>query len=685
VIVAPDWCADVGKAFDPAAFIEGCRKARVADVEFYAKNALGHAFFPFRGRPCARDWVTPTRKLAARAGIGFRLYYNVGLDLAVAAEHPDWTCRDPQGNPRGYGRLGRWICLRSPWRDRVLDELAQLQEAVRPDGYWLDLFGTPNTYGEGSFDPARACHCERCREAWRARFGGELPAGSDDPAVRRAVYAFGQELRAESIRMALESLHALDPKLSLSYNHAGDFWDRVGVGDRGFNSRVTLNCMEAKPHAAQVFRAKALASQGKPFELMTYGCFHSMLPGLAKGTWVDWNLIPPAYLEVGGAATAAHGGRFIVGVNLPPDGTVRPGEFANLRRNFDALARREEWLEGLESVPDIAVVYDEHSEFLGRAAVPERSTVHEVRGLGEALLDGGMHYDVVRADGFDPSRYRAVVAGDWLCPDPAATAALRAFVEGGGLLLATNETSLWTAGGLRGERFAWADLLGVEAEGVSPHSAANFGALGKELGACGPGYPVLLAARALHVHATTARPLAHLMEPEAEVTDRTFLWSGPYNHPKTLTSRPFVTLNRVGKGFVAYLAGPVGRDILARNDPWLKAIVRAIVGRWSRGRALELEAPPGVMAVLSSKRAAPSARVLSLVNRYGGMIVGTGRAELDHPGLGPVRARLRLASLGGRPRRVRAIGAEGVKRTLTRTHLVVDVARIGHHALLLID
>jgi len=684
VILAPDWCADVGKNFDPPAFIEGCQRAHVADIEFYTKNALGHAFFPFRGRPCAGDWATETRELAREAGITFRIYYNVGLDNYMAEARPDWACVDADGTSRTFEKVWRWMCIRSPWREQVLADLCQIYEAIHPDGFWLDLFGTPNTYGRGSFDPADACHCSRCREAYRKRFGQELPKQSDDPTVRRALYEFSKELRAETIRTFLDKLHSLDSNLSLSYNHAGDFWDAMGVRDRKFNALATLHCMEAKPHAAQIFRAKALWSRGKPYEIMTFGSFQRMAPGSASGTWVDWNLIPPAYQEVSGAIASAHGGRFIIGVNLPPDGTVRSGEFENLVRNFAEIEKREAWLSGIESVPNIAVVYDPNSELIARASLPGRSALSEVRGLSEALLDANMHYDIVHAGEFDPLDYRVILCGDLFCPGAGLLRALREFVESGGLLVATNETSLWTADGKRAENFAWAELLGIRYEGESPHKAANYGMLNKEFRDVGE-YPILIAAPALHVATTSAVPLAELIHPEAEVTERTFLWSTAYNHPKHSSGKPLITVNRVGKGAAVYIAGPIGKEIEARNDPWLKSVIRDIVINHAKGLAVEVDAPPGVLVILGRKKRERRLHVLSLVNRYGGMVVGTRGRESDHPSVGPIRARVLLSALGRRPGRVLAIDAEGMKWTTTEIHVVIDIDRISHHAVICIE
>ena len=106
MVDTPEWVADPGKNFNPKEFVRMCRQAHVEVVEFKAKNAVGDAMFPFKGRTCPRDWVTETRALSREAGIQFIAYYNVGLDNRTAKVRPEWRCVDAQGKPEiAFGSL----------------------------------------------------------------------------------------------------------------------------------------------------------------------------------------------------------------------------------------------------------------------------------------------------------------------------------------------------------------------------------------------------------------------------------------------------------------------------------------------------------------------------------------------------------------------------------------------------
>ena len=226
MVDTPQWNSDNGRDWDARRYVDLCREARVQIIELKTKNAMGDAMFPFKDRPCPKDWTTETRRFAKNAGVRFIAYYNVGLDNWMAGKHPEWACIDPDGAKKLFASAFNWMCIRSPWRDVVLDELRQVQTAIQPDGIWFDLLGAPNGYGIGSFDPADACFCRYCRAAYREAHGVELPVHSDDPEVRLRVNRFGHAARIAMLRDACNLARSLNPAVWLGYNHAGPDDDR---------------------------------------------------------------------------------------------------------------------------------------------------------------------------------------------------------------------------------------------------------------------------------------------------------------------------------------------------------------------------------------------------------------------------------------------------------------------------
>lgn len=673
----PDWAADPGRHFDPGRYLRLCREAGVEVIEFKAKNAVGDAMFPFRERVCPRDWVTETRALAREAGIEFIAYYNVGLDNRMALRHPEWCCADPQGKPKIAFGAYNWMCLRSPWRRQVLDELRQMTEALRPEGVWFDLLGAPNAYGVGSYDPGQACFCRHCTAAYKTKFGEEQPVASQDPAMRMRANRFGHEARIAMLRDATDLLRSIDGKIELGHNGAG-VYDDLGGTPPSLRQRITYNSSEAKQHRLISFTAKTLWSLGKAYQVHTYGGFMRMEPGSVGGTWAAWNLIPAPYLKVTAAIISAHAGRLGLGVNPRPDGTVYDAEFQNVGRVFAEIGEREQWLAGLESVPNVALVYDPASE-LTLLPLPEtkgQPVRQETIGLHDALLDAGMHFDVVQAPQLQPERYRAVVLGNAVCPDAGLRESLARFVRGGGLLIATHETSLREQTGARRQDFAWAELLGVHFAGVSPYGEANYAWVGDELRGDAPAYPLLFRAPVLEVTCAAAKKLAELVYPEGHRGPNTFTdGETPYTHFQRFTGKPMVTINRLGEGAVIYITAPIGSEIAARRDPRLKRLLARSIALYARSLAIEVEAPPGIQAVYGRK---PGVSVVSLVNYYAGLATGT--EDRVMPEVGPVRLILRT----DRPRSVKFTGGSGMESAYRDGSLEVRIRSVGHHALLIL-
>lgn len=683
MVEMPEWAPNLGKHWDARRYIESCRAAGVEIVEQKTKNEHGQAIWPFRGRPCAHDWVTPTRTEARRAGIPYVAYYNLGLDNWMAKKRPEWCCRDASGNPMIAFGAYNWMCFRSSWRELVLDELRQVTEAIRPEAMWFDLLGTPNSYGPGSFNPAQACQCPHCRAAYKKTYGEDQPVATEDPELRWRLNRFGHQARIEMMRDALKLLRSIDPKIWLGSNGAG-FFDRLGGTPQDVKEYITFNSSEAKDHRGISFKAKSMWSLGKPYQIHSYGGFMRMEPGSAIGTWAAWNLIPSSYLALSVAVVNAHSGRLSVGVNPLPDGTFQSDELKNLAAGFHASRERAPYLVGLQSVPNIAVLYDAGSELCmarlpgARRGLPVQQ---ETMGLHHALLDAGMHFDVVNSDLFDGRGCRAVFLGDAVCPSPELLARLRAYVEGGGLLVATNETSLIGLNGKRLPDFAWSDFLGVRFKQDSPFAEANYCWAGDELRGSAPAYPMLFLTRVLEVECTTARPLAELVYPAAH-RGKDVMTDGetPYTHFGARTGKPLITVNNVGKGKVIYIAAPIGREILTRSETWLKDTIARIVKRYAAPLAIESRAPTGVQVVFGRRE---NAHVISLLNHYQGLAVGAwGSVE---PQVGPIQVDVDSSRLEPRPRAVKWIGAEGVRWCFSGQRLRIEVERIGRHAVLILS
>jgi len=298
-----------------------------------------------------------------------------------------------------------------------------------------------------------------------------------------------------------------------------------------------------------------------------------------------------------------------------------------------------------------------------------------------------MHFDIINSDRLQPEQYYVIAIGDAPCVSPDLGRRLHSFVAAGGLLIVTHETSLGDRNAQRLDNFAWADLLVVRFTGLSPYEEANFGWLGDELRGDSPAYPVLFRTRLLEVECTSARPLAELVYPAAHRTRDVFTdGETPYtNFRKQSSGKPLITVNHIGNGSVIYIAGPIGREIATREDPWLKQIVSTCIRNFATRLAIDVKAPPGIQIVLGHRGVAeggPWLHVLSLVNHYSGLDTAAGKNPI--PCVGPIRIRIPLDTLKTKPGFVHPIGVSNMKWNWSKDVLQVEMASVGHHGVLVI-
>ncbi|MCE5306761.1 MAG: hypothetical protein LLG20_03890, partial [Acidobacteriales bacterium] len=104
------------------------------------------------------------------------------------------------------------------------------------------------------------------------------------------------------------------------------------------------------------------------------------------------------------------------------------------------------------------------------------------------------------------------------------------------------------------------------------------------------------------------------------------------------------------------------------------------VRKYGPGLAVEVSAPPGIQVVFG-QRDAGATHVLSLVNLYTGLAASGGSIN---PQVGPVKVTIPLRVFVTRPKAVQAIDAQGMRWRAGQQALDIDIATVGHHAVLVI-
>ncbi len=123
-----------------------------------------------------RERSAPLRELfaiAGKEGLHTIAYYWHISDAQSAEKHPDWVCRDAQGNPQMH-RRGAYLDITGPHRNDVARALLQAAAA-----------GAEGFYFDHRHLPAGPCLGTRLESAYREKYGKAPPRRRDSPDYLR--------------------------------------------------------------------------------------------------------------------------------------------------------------------------------------------------------------------------------------------------------------------------------------------------------------------------------------------------------------------------------------------------------------------------------------------------------------------------------------------------------------------
>jgi hypothetical protein len=137
------------------------------------------------------------------------------------------------------------------------------------------------------------------------------------------------------------------------------------------------------------------------------------------------------------------------------------------RRYFNWLARHDRHFVNKRSIANLGVVIGQRTHLFYQP--PAQATPQQyMDGLYYALLEGRFLFDFVHEDDLAPEKlkkYSAVLLPNIALLSDRQCSQLRAYAEGGGSLLATLETSMYTENNERRTDFGLADVFGIHCAG----------------------------------------------------------------------------------------------------------------------------------------------------------------------------------------------------------------------------
>jgi hypothetical protein len=372
----------------------------------------------------------------------------------VQAAHPDWIAVDAEGRPRRHWASPEmWVtCGLGPYNiEFMTDVKKEIMSRYRPDAIFINRW-----------DGSGMCYCEHCRKNFQAASGRELPRTNDpqDPA-RRAYILWRQQRLFDLWRLWDAEVRKINPDSCVIPNTGGGAtstldMQRIGelaptlIADR--QARRGLTAPWANGKNGKEFRA---TMGRKPI----VGIFSVGVEEPYR--WKD-SVQNEAEIRLWVADGVANGLRpwftKFSGV-LHDRRWLKPVEDIYCR-----YARWEKYLRNECSLARVGLVYSQQTAWFCGAKVEDHAL-----GWYQALIEARIPFEMVHdrlLDAAHLSPLKTLILPDIAALSEAQCARLRAFVERGGGLIATYETSLYDEWGLKRSDFGLGDLFGVTFKGA---------------------------------------------------------------------------------------------------------------------------------------------------------------------------------------------------------------------------
>ncbi len=506
-------------------------------------------------------------------------------DYAPAQRWPEYQMRflpafDGTLHP---GTVG--MCLLGSPYWQILAEFQREVLQLGVDGLWFDGFSLRGMPGE--FRPG--CICDYCREAFGEATGLDLPEREDWEDERFLEWL---EWRADRLVANLERIVAhvreFRPDVPITVNPANHPWDgpawkqewewgaplrqfpgvyashHSGTYDFNGPNLLTVNAKLAKAHSggrADVWTPLWTGRElrfGEPRERMV--SYHG-LGAITEGVWPWWGMAHGSDLSL-----AEEHERY----------RWRPLKQAN-----EKLKLRERYFGG-DELRFAGVVVSEHTrDFYDRKRDGSRDYncyAASLFGTHSMLAERQILHRILYEDHVEEGaldELQAVILPNVGHLSDAACERLRQFVDEGGLLVGSFESTLFKPHGERRDDFALSDVFGVSWRG----------SVGKNSG--DPRRGLLMADTTLTAGISNISiGAAHCIIEAQEGAEVLAVSAGYGGHAADV---PAVVLNRFGEGEAVYFAEDVGTAYWNRPYLWTRDLFTGLVLR--RTPPIELEAP----------------------------------------------------------------------------------------------
>jgi hypothetical protein len=380
--------------------------------------------------------------------------------------HPDWIRVDANGQPVRHPSDPRYweTCALGPYNfDFMTSVHEEIVRMYKPDGIFTNRWA-----GSGM------CYCQHCRENFRAFSGLDLPRTNNpqDPA-RKQYIVWRQNRLFDLWRLWNEKIRAINPGASYLANAGGGALSDLDM--------KTINDLAPTMIADRQSRRGLMApwANGKNGKEYRATMGNKAIAGIFsvgiddERRWKD-SVQNGDEIRLWVADGMAQGLRpWFVKFNAKP---IDKRWMPVVKEIFEWHYASEKYLRNLRPLARVGLVYSQQSAWFYGGEEAREKIDEPALGFYEALVEARVPFEMVHDRCFDAEHlaaFRTLILPNIAALSDEQCVSLRTFVERGGGLVATYETSLYDEWGVRREDFGLASLFGASYMGKLEENMLN--------------------------------------------------------------------------------------------------------------------------------------------------------------------------------------------------------------------
>jgi hypothetical protein len=380
--------------------------------------------------------------------------------------HPEWIAVDAEGQKRRHWAAPhRWVtCALGPYNFEFMTEVhKEIMSMYHVDGIFSNRWA-----GSGM------CYCEHCQRNFFDAYGMDLPRTRDpqDPAVRN--YLLWRQERLFALWHLWDAeIRKINPQARYIPNTGGGALSSLDMKTIGELSDILFADRQGR---AGLMAPWAAGKNGKEYRATlgrkpVGGIFSVGIAG--KHRWKD-SVLNEAEIRIWVADGVANGMR--------PWYTKFSGALHDRRwlgvveDIYTRHYRWEQYLRNEEPLARVAMVYSQQTAaFYGGMQAREKVEDHTL-GMYHALIEARIPFEMVHDRLLAPEhvdQFKTLILPNIAALSDEQCQQLVGYVERGGSIVATLETSLYNEWGVHREDFGLSDLFGVKCAGQAEGPIKN--------------------------------------------------------------------------------------------------------------------------------------------------------------------------------------------------------------------